>query len=100
MALRFFKNPIAKKRFLRFKEMKHAYISLWILVSLYLLSLCSEVICNNLPLYVKFEGNSYFPIFKFYPEDVFTKIENDPKIKSKNKKKKIILCNLVGKVRS
>ncbi len=65
-------NPIAKKRLIRFKEVKRAYISLWILVSLYLLSLCSELICNNIPLYVRFNDRSYFPIFKFYPEDVYT----------------------------
>ncbi len=65
-------NPIAKKRLLRFKEVKRAYISLYLLAGLYLLSLCSELICNNMPLYVRFYGHSYFPVFKFYPEDVFT----------------------------
>jgi microcin C transport system permease protein len=51
--------------------MKRAYISLWILALLYMFSLCSEIICNNVPLYVKFHGKSYFPVVKFYPEDTF-----------------------------
>jgi microcin C transport system permease protein len=72
MALRLLKNPIARKRLARFKEMKRAYISLWILAALYLLSLCSEIVCSNVPLYVKFNGASYFPVFNFYAEDTFT----------------------------
>lgn len=72
MSLKLIKNPIARKRMIRFKEMKRAYLSLWILAGLYLLSLCSEMICGNVPLYVKFNGASHFPVFKFYTEDTFT----------------------------
>jgi len=68
---RFVKNPMTRRRISRFKEMKRAYISLWILALLYMFSLCSEIICNNVPLYVKFHGKSYFPVVKFYPEDTF-----------------------------
>ena len=71
MISRFIKNPMTRKRISRFKEMKRAYLSLWILVFLYMFSLCSEIICNNIPLYVRFHGRSYFPVFIFYPEDTF-----------------------------
>ncbi len=71
MISRFVKNPMTRRRISRFKEMKRAYISLWMLALLYLISLCSEIICNNVPLYVKFHGKSYFPVLKFYPEDTF-----------------------------
>jgi microcin C transport system permease protein len=71
MISRFVKNPMTRRRLSRFKEMKRAYISLWILALLYMFSLCSEIICNNVPLYVKFQDKSYFPVFKFYPEDTF-----------------------------
>jgi len=71
MISRFVKNPMTRRRLSRFKEMKRAYISLWILVLLYMFSLFSEIICNNVPLYVKFQDTSYFPVFKFYPEDTF-----------------------------
>ncbi len=62
---------MTRRRIARFKEMRRAYLSLWVLVFLYILSLGSEIICNDVPLYVKFQGKSYFPAFKFYPEDVF-----------------------------
>lgn len=69
---RLIKNPINRKRFQRLKEMKRSYISLWVLIILYVTSFGSELICNDNPLYVKFEGKSYFPVFKFYPDDAFT----------------------------
>ena len=69
---RFIKDPINRKRFQRLKEMKRSYISLWILILLYITSFGSELICNDNPLYVKFEGKRYFPVFIFYPDDAFT----------------------------
>ena len=72
MAFRFLKNPMTRKRFLRFQSMKRAYISLWILCIVYGLSLFSEVICNNVPLYVRYNGASYFPVIRYYADDVFT----------------------------
>lgn len=72
MITRKIKNPLARKRLMRFKEVKRAYIALWVLVLLYAVSLCAELLCNNVPLYVRFNGRSFFPIFVFYPEDTFT----------------------------
>ncbi|MGD8543378.1 MAG: hypothetical protein PVI39_13865, partial [Desulfobacteraceae bacterium] len=66
------KNPLARKRLMRFKEVKRAYVALWLLALLYAVSLCAELLCNNVPLYVRFDGRSFFPIFVFYPEDTFT----------------------------
>ena len=64
-------NTITQKRIRRFKEKKRAYWSLWILIILYIASLGSELICNDKPLYVRYNGSSYFPVFKYYPEDNF-----------------------------
>ncbi len=64
-------DPISQKRFRRFKSVKRAWFSLWILGILYLGSLGAELICNDVPLYVRFQGKSYFPVFRFYPEDEF-----------------------------
>ena len=72
MLARLLKNPIAHKRLARLKEMRRAYFSLWLLIILYLVSLGSELICNDRPLFMRFEGITYFPVFKFYPDDTFT----------------------------
>jgi microcin C transport system permease protein len=52
--------------------MKRAYFSMWLLCILYCVSLVSELLCNSVPLYVHFNGRSYFPVFKFYTEDEFS----------------------------
>ncbi len=66
-------NPITIKRWRRFRRLRRAWYSFWILVVLYTLSLGAELLCNNEPLYVRFEGQSYFPIFRYHPEDTFLK---------------------------
>lgn len=63
---------MTRKRLMRLKEMKRAYISLWLLIILYAISFGAELICNDAPLYLRFEGRSYYPVFKFYPDDTFT----------------------------
>jgi len=67
------KNPVTRKRLARFKEVRYAWISFLILCGLYLISLGAELICNNKPLLVRFQGRSYFPVFFFYPEETFVK---------------------------
>ncbi len=68
---RWVKNPITRKRITRFKSVRRAYVSFWLMMILYLLSLGSELICNNNPLYLRLAGRSYFPVFRFYPENRF-----------------------------
>jgi len=56
----------------RFKQMKRAYYSFWLLLIIYSISLFSECICNNIPLYVNYNGQAYFPFIWYYPDDIFT----------------------------
>lgn len=64
-------NPVAARRWRRFKERKRAYGALWLLMILYAVSLCSELLCNDRPLYLRHERRSFFPAFRYYPEDAF-----------------------------
>jgi len=64
-------NPATLKRWRRFRQMRRAWWSLWILIALYTLSLGSELICSNTPLFVRFEGRFYFPVLTYHPEDTF-----------------------------
>ena len=64
-------NPVTIKRWRRFRRLRRAWWSLCILLALYLASLGAELLCNNQPLYVRFEGRSYFPVVRYYPEDLF-----------------------------
>ncbi len=64
-------DPVTRKRLKRFREMKRAWWAFWILILLYAASLGSELLCNDKPLMVRFNGATYFPLFRFYPEDTF-----------------------------
>lgn len=52
--------------------MRRGWWAFWILAGAYALSLGAEWIANDKPLWIRFEGRQYFPVVKFYPEDVFT----------------------------
>jgi len=58
-------------KWLRFKANRLGYVSLWIFSILFGLSLCAELIANDKPLVVRYEGKFYFPLVKNYPETVF-----------------------------
>ncbi len=70
LAARLF-GPVMLQRLRRFRRIKRAYWSFWILLVLFGLSLPIEFFCNDKPLYVRFNGTSYFPIIQFYPQDEF-----------------------------
>jgi len=67
------KNPRLARRFNSFKSNKRAYISLYIFLSLFIISLLAEVVANDRPLLIRFEGKFYFPLFKNYVETDFGK---------------------------
>jgi len=65
-------NPLARKRWSRFRKHRRGFWSLILLIVFYVISLFSEMISNDHPLYVRYAGTSYFPVIKFYPDDLFT----------------------------
>lgn len=60
-----------KNRLKRFRRNKRAFWSLVVLVVTYLLSLTSPWMVNDEPLYMNFNGKSYFPAFIRYSEKDF-----------------------------
>jgi microcin C transport system permease protein len=58
-------------RWQRFKNSRMGYASLWIFTILFGLSMCAELIANDKPLIVRYQGKLYFPIIKSQPEKVF-----------------------------
>ena len=55
----------------RFKSNRLGYFSLVLFVALVVLSLFAEVISNDKPLVARYEGQTYWPLFKDYPETTF-----------------------------
>jgi microcin C transport system permease protein len=64
-------TPINRRRWDNFKRNRRGYISLWLFMVLFVLSLFAEFIANDKPLYVRFNGQSYFPVFVTYPDTAF-----------------------------
>lgn len=64
-------SEITKERWRRFKKIKRAYYSLWILGLAFIISLFSEFIANDKPIFLRYKGNSYFPVIFFYSEQTF-----------------------------
>jgi microcin C transport system permease protein len=64
-------SKLTRDRFSRFRKIKRAWYSFVILSAFFVLSLFSEILCNDKPYIVSFNGNFYFPIFQFYPEKEF-----------------------------
>ncbi|MBN1848808.1 MAG: ABC transporter permease subunit [Deltaproteobacteria bacterium] len=64
-------SELTKDRLRRFRKIRRAYYSLWILGIAFFLSLFSEFIANDKPLYLRYQGKSYFPVLFFYSEQTF-----------------------------
>lgn len=55
----------------RFRRNRRGFYSLWILSILFGLSLAAEMLSNDEPIVVHYEGDLYFPLFIEYPETAF-----------------------------
>ena len=64
-------SPLTQQRWQHFKTNKRGYISLWLFMGLFLSTLFAELISNDKPLLISYEGQFYFPICKSYPETTF-----------------------------
>ncbi len=62
---------VYKRRWYKFKSLKRGYISLIIIVLIYALSFTLPLFINSDALVVKYKGEYFFPVFKFYPSSVF-----------------------------
>lgn len=64
-------NPITRRRLRAFRANRRACWSLWVFLFIFLASLGAELIANDRPLVVYFDGSLYAPVLKAYPETAF-----------------------------
>ncbi|WP_322846987.1 ABC transporter permease [Pseudomonas sp. B33.4] len=64
-------SPIGQRRWARFKAHRRGWWSLWLFLALFGLSLGGELVANDKPLLVAYQGQWYFPAFKRYTEQDF-----------------------------
>jgi microcin C transport system permease protein len=61
----------ARRAWRRFARNRLGRWSLWLFVALVLASLCAELLSNDRPLLVRYQGQLYTPLWQDYPETTF-----------------------------
>lgn len=64
-------SPLSIRRWNSFRKNRRAFWSLLIFLSMFVITLFAELLANNQPLLVKYEGGYYVPVFKTYTEQTF-----------------------------
>ena len=64
-------SPLNRRRWQNFKANRRGYWSLWIFLTLFLVSLFAELIANDRPFMIKYDGRLYWPAFVSYSETTF-----------------------------
>jgi microcin C transport system permease protein len=64
-------SPLTRRRLDAFRANRRGYWSLWIFLALFILSLGAELIANDKPALVYYDGKLYTPIWNAYPETAF-----------------------------
>lgn len=64
-------SPLARRRLDRFKQNRRGWWSLWLFLALFALTLGGELVANDKPLVLKYDGELYFPVFTRHTEQEF-----------------------------
>ena len=64
-------RPLTVRRWRNFRANRRGFISLWVFLVLFVLSLFAELLANDKPLVVSYDGTLYFPFVITYPETAF-----------------------------
>jgi len=64
-------SPLNRRRWQNFKSNRRGFWSLWIFLILFFVSLFAELIANDRPFLIRFDGHLYWPAFVSYSETTF-----------------------------
>ncbi len=64
-------SPINGRRWENFKANRRGYWSLWLFLALFIVTLFAELVANNKPFLLKYDGQFFFPAFVSYAETTF-----------------------------
>lgn len=65
------KNPVSQRQWQAFRSNRRGYWSLWIFLLLFVICSAAELIANDKPLLLGFQGKLYSPVLVTYPETEF-----------------------------
>jgi microcin C transport system permease protein len=64
-------TPLLRRRLRNFRANRRGFWSLWVFLVLFGISLVSELIANDRPLLIRYDGRFYLPVVRAYPETTF-----------------------------
>ena len=64
-------SPLNRRRLANFRASKRGMASLFLFGLLFFVSLFAELLANNRPVLIRYDGAFYSPLFRDYPETVF-----------------------------
>ena len=64
-------SPLTRRRLRSFRANRRGFWSTWIFLGLFAASLGAEVLANDRPILVRYEGGWYLPVLFSYPEAAF-----------------------------
>jgi microcin C transport system permease protein len=69
-------SAISRRRWQNFKANRRGYVSFWIFLVLFVITLFANFIANDKPLFIEYDGHYYFPVIRSilgqpYPETTF-----------------------------
>src|SRR4029078_11576974 len=64
-------SPLNRRRWKNFKSNRRGSLLFWLFFVLFLISLFAELIANDRPLLIKYDGHLYWPAIVSYPETTF-----------------------------
>jgi microcin C transport system permease protein len=64
-------SPLNRRRWLNFTRNRRGYWSMWVFLTLFIVSLFAEFIANDKPFLIVMGGKAYFPAVVSYPETAF-----------------------------
>ncbi|HEY1097032.1 MAG TPA: ABC transporter permease [Alphaproteobacteria bacterium] len=68
----FFKlTPLTKRRWQNFKANRRGYVSFWLFLIVFILSMAATLVANDRPVMLHYQGKYYWPLVHDYPETTF-----------------------------
>ncbi|MGO4715934.1 ABC transporter permease [Bradyrhizobium sp. 2TAF24] len=68
---RFGPSPLNRRRWQNFRANRRGYWSFWLFSLLFVISMFAELIANDRPLMIRYDGHLYWPAFVNYAETTF-----------------------------
>ena len=65
------RSPLWQRRFANFRANRRGWWAFWIFAVIFVVTLGAELLANDRPILVWYDGEPYFPIFANYPETAF-----------------------------